>query len=97
MRVVNTDKTYYLHKSPEKSFLTAEQDKKRKYPESCLQQQHHLYPFTVLVEIFLKSEVEVMMKILARCISIKWWQPYLRKYSYVWSRVSIKMVRATHR
>ena len=64
MRVVNTDTTDYLHKYPEKSFLTAEWDKNNKYLETCLQKHCHLSPFMVLAEIFIGSEVESTMKIL---------------------------------
>ena len=88
-------KSYQL-RPPERCFTTAEQEKKFKYLDSCLQHQRQFYPFVTPVNGLLGVEDEATLKQLASHITTKWKQPYSCTFGYVWSRVSITLARFTH-
>ena len=97
MRVVSTDAKYHLAKTPEKCLPEAEQVKKKIYLESCLQIRQHLSPFVAYVDGILGVEASAILKRLAIRLATNWRQPYSRMCVYVKSRITIALVRATHR
>ena len=84
-------------KTAEKCLQEAERGEKRMYLESCLQQRRQFSPFVTSVGGLLEVEAEETLKMLASCLATKWRQPYSRKWGYVNSRITITLVRATHR
>ena len=97
MRVVNTDSQSHLSKTPEKCFQEAERAKKKMYLEACLQQRRHFSPFVTSVDGLLGVEAGATLKRLSAYLATKWRQPYSKTCRYVKSRISITLVRATHR
>ena len=97
MRVMNADTLLYLKKSPEKCLHEAEKRKKNMYLEACLQQRQHLSPFVASVDGLLGVEATATLKRIASLLATKWRQPYFKTCGYVKNRVSITLVRATHR
>ena len=97
MRVVNTDALSYVCRSPEKCHHGAERGKKKKYLEACLQQRRHFSPFLASVYGLLGVETTVNLKRIASHLATKWRQTYSKTCGYVKSRVTITLVRATHR
>ena len=97
MRVVNTDALSYVRRSPEKCLHEAERGKKKMYLEACLQQRRHFSPFVASVDGLLGVEATATLKSIASRLATKWRQPYSKTCGYVKSRVSITLVRATHR
>ena len=63
--VVNTDTKSYQLRPMYKCLTLEEQDKKRKYIESFLQQRYHLSPFVVSVDGLLRVESKATLKQLA--------------------------------
>ena len=97
MSVVNTDALTYLSKAPDKCHHEAENGKKKIYLEACLQQRWHFSPVVASVDGLLGVEATATLKRIASCLATKWKHPYLKTCGYVKSRVSITLVRATHR
>ena len=97
MRVVNRYYVSYIQKTPEKSLQTAEREKRCKYMGACLQKFHHLQPFIISVDGRMIIEAEATLKFLTRQLAAKWRQPYSPTCVYIWSRVAITMMCATHR
>ena len=67
------------------------------YLKECLEQHRHLSPFVASVEVLLGVEATSTLKMLDSRLATKWKQPYLKTCGYVKSRISITLVRATHR
>ena len=67
------------------------------YLEACLQQRRHFPPFVASVDGLLVVEATDTLKRIAIRLATKWWQSYSKTFGYVKSRVSITLVRATHR
>ena len=97
MRFVNTDALTYQSKAPEKCLHKAEKGKKKMYLEACLQQQRHFSPFVASADRLLGAEAAATLKRIASRLATKWNQPYSKTCEYVKSRVTITLVRATHR
>jgi hypothetical protein len=74
-----------------------EREKKRKYLEPCVQQRRHFSPFVVSTDGMLGKEAKVLMRTLAARLAEKWEKPYSEVCGYVNARMSIAIVRATHR
>ena len=96
MCVVITDAESYIYKTQEKSLEVIEKDKKRKYLDYCLQQRLQFSQSVVSVNIMVGTEVKLTLKRLDSRLATKWQQPYSWTLYYIWSRVAITMVRATH-
>ena len=67
------------------------------YLEAFLQQRRHFSPFVMLVGGFMGEKATETLKRLATRLATKWWQLYSKTCGYVKSRISITLVRATHR
>ena len=97
MRVVNIDAKSYSAKTPEKCLQEAESEMKKIYMEACLQKHQHFSTFIASFDGLLGVEATAALKRIPSCLTKKWRQPYSRTCGYVKSRVSITLVRATHR
>ena len=97
MRVVNTDAPFYLSKPPENFLETTEKEKNRNYPDACLKQRRCFTPSVASVDNILGVEAEATIKRITRRLTTKWKDTYSCNYEYVKSRVSITLVRSTHR
>ena len=97
MHFVNTDAKYHTMKTREKCLQDAERGKKWIYLEACLQQRRHLSPFVSSVDGLLVVEATTTLKRLASRLATKWRQSYSSTCGYVKSRITITLVRATHR
>ena len=67
------------------------------YLETCLQQCQHFSLFVTPVDEILDVEAEATLKMIASHLTTKWQQSYSRMCRYVKIRVSMTLVRATHR
>ena len=67
------------------------------YLESCLHQRRHFSPFVASVDGLLGVEATTTLKMLASRLAIEWKQPYSKTCGYIKSRITITLVRATHR
>ena len=97
MHVVNTNAFSHRNKSPEKCIQIVEKYKNNNYLESYLQKSFQLSHFVVLVDGLLGVEAEAIIIHTSIRLKTKCNQTYLQTYGYVKSRVSITMVRSTHR
>ena len=76
MRVVNTDAVSYLSKTLEKRMDTAQQKKKIKYLNDCLNEHRRFTPLVALVDVHLGVEVEATLKHISIRLAQKWQEPY---------------------
>ena len=97
MLFVNTDAKSYLAKNPEKCLQEVEKAKKKIYLDAFLQQRRYLYPFIASVDGILGVEATDTLKRIASLLATNWRQPYSWTCGYNNSRISITLVRATHR
>ena len=84
-------------RDPDKVLETQEREKKRKYLDACIQQRRHFSPFVVSTDGLMGKEAKLIMSTLAAKLAEKWEKPYSEVCSYVNARMSIAIVRATHR
>ena len=97
MRVMKTYAKSHSSKTPEKCLQEAEWLKKKMYLEACLQQRQHFSPFVASVDRRIWVEAAATLKRIASRLTTKFQQPYFRMCGYINSRVTITLVRATHR
>ena len=67
------------------------------YLEACLHQRRHFSPFVASVKGLLGVEATATMKSIVSPLATKWKQSYSKACEYFMSRISITLVRATHR
>ena len=72
MRVVNTRTLYHQNKLAEECLQTEDNEKKKDYLESCLQQRRHSPPLQRLMDGLLVMVAEDTLKCIARRIVKKW-------------------------
>ena len=87
----------YLIKKPKSILKTAENDKKKKYLEACLEQRRHFTPFAVSCEGMFGREASFFMKRLAKKLADKWNRPYSNTISLLKTRFAINLVRSKQR
>ena len=74
-------------RSPDKVLEAQEREKKRKDPETCLQQRRHFPPFVVSTDGLLGKEAKVLiMRTLAAKLAEQWEKPYSEVCGYVRER-----------
>ena len=78
MHVVNTDAISHQNKYMYKCLQTEEQDNKKKYLKSFLQQHCHLSSSIILVDGLIGVEAESTLKLIAIHLATKWKHPYSR-------------------
>ncbi len=83
VRVTDTDAKSYRKRDPAKVLETGEKEKKKKYPESCLEQRRHFTPFVVSVDGLLGREASTFAKRLAAKLAQKWKRSYSQTCGYV--------------
>ena len=71
--------------------------KRRMYMDACLQKLRHFSPLFASVDGLLGVEATDTLKIIASRLATKWRQPYSRTCGYVNIRISVNLVRSTHR
>jgi hypothetical protein len=97
VRITDLDSKSYLKRSSDKVLAGQEQEKKRKYLAPCLAQRRHFTPFVSSTDGMIGKEGQTFAKRLAGLLSDKWRRPYSQVCGYVNARLSIALVRATHR
>ena len=97
MHVVNAYAKSHLAKTPEKCLQEADRAKKKMYLEAFLQLRQHFSLFIAFINGLMGVEAMAALKMIASRLATKWQQPYSVTCGYVKSRVTITLVRATHR
>ncbi len=93
---MDVDSKSQRSKDPHKVLEALEREKKKKYPEACLEQRRHFSPFVASTDGLLGKESRTLLKKLSALLAEKWEKPYSEICGYVNARMSIAMVRATH-
>ena len=96
MNVMNNDAISYQSKPPEKGLETADQENKKKYLHTFINERWNFTHFVASVDGLLGVDAEVTLERIARRLTSKWKYPYSRIYGYVKSKVDINLFRATH-
>eukprot|EP00978_Attheya_sp_CCMP212_P033229 scaffold133220_cov26-Attheya_sp.AAC.1 len=98
VRITDLDSKSYPKRSSDKVLAGQEQEKKRKYPLApCLAQRRHITPFVSSTDGLIGKEGQTFTKRLAGLLLDKWRRPYSQVCGYVNARLSIALIRATHR
>ena len=94
--MTNLDSPSSVCKDPSKALAQHERAKKRKYLQRCLNSRCHFTPFVVSVDGLVGTEAKKLLQNLANRLAAKWSRSYSEVAGYVYARMSIAIVRATH-
>jgi len=97
VRITNTDAKTYKSKDPLKVLASHEKAKKKKYLAPCLTQQCHFTSFIVSADGILGHEADAVVCKLAFTYAEKTDKPYSEVCGFMRNRISIAILRATHR
>ena len=76
---------------------TADQEKKKKYLQACLNERHNFTPIVASVEVLLWVAGEATLECLAIHLTANLKEPYSRTCGYMKSRVAITLASSTNR
>ena len=94
VRICDVNQASYQTRKPASIIKSAENDKKNKYLEPCLEQRRRFTPFVVSCEELLGKEADTFLKRLSKKLADKWRRPYSQTVSFVKTRFAISLVRA---
>jgi len=97
VRITDTDAKTYQSKDPLKVLASHEKNKKKKYLAPCLAQPRHFTPFVVSADGLLGHEADAVVCKLAFTYAEKTDKPYSVVCGFMRNRISIAILRATHR
>jgi hypothetical protein len=72
MRITDVDAKSNLSNHPDKVLIVHEKEKKKKYPDACLEQRRHLTPFVVSTDGLLRKEAKTLLKKILALLAKKW-------------------------
>ncbi len=72
VHVTDTDAKLYRSQDPHKVLAMQEQEKKKKYLQSCLEQRKHFTPFVVSTDGLIGREAGELLKRLSLQLANKW-------------------------
>ena len=96
-RICDVNQASYLTRKPASIVKSAENEKKNKGLEPCLDQRRNFTPFVVYCEVLLGKEVDLFLKRLSMKIAEKGHRPYSQTVSFVKPRFTISLVRTKNR
>jgi hypothetical protein len=96
VRVIDSDAPSYLNLSPSHVLKIAERDKKNKYNLACEGRHATFTPLCMTVDGLLGDECKSFLKHLSDFLSTKWEKPYHITYSWVKTKISFSLIRATN-
>jgi hypothetical protein len=96
VRVTYTDVNTYKYNNPYKVLESAEKIKKRKYLQTCTNQQHHLTPFIVYVDGLIGKEARSVINVLVQVSANNAGKPYSLYCGFLRAKLSIAIIRVTH-
>ena len=97
MRVTDSDAPSMVMHEPMKNLLSHEEAKKKKYLSRCEEQRCHFAPYVADCYGLLGKEAVAINKKIASKLSAKWINAYSVKCGFVNARISIAILRASHR
>jgi hypothetical protein len=95
--VIDTDSPSYLSQDPMYVLRKKAIEKRKKHEEACKQNNKIFIPFVMSVDGCFDMEAKRCLKNIASRISEKWDAPFSVVANYVYSRVSVAMVKANNR
>lgn len=97
VRMTDIDCPSNRSRKPESVLAAHEREKKKKYLQPCLEQRRHFTPFVTSTDGLIGEEAKTLLKKLASDLAEKSGKQYSQVCGYVRARISIAIVRATHR
>jgi len=97
VRVYDMNQLSYLARKPSSIIKIAENDKKRKYLDACLEYCWYFTPFIISCKGLFGKEASFFMKRLAKKLANKWNRPYSSTISLLWTRFAVNLVRSKYR
>ena len=97
VRVTDSDAPAKVKIDPMQVLRTQEKEKKKKYLDRCIEQRRHFAPYVVDCYGLLGKEARAVNKKLAAKLESKWRTPYSVTCGFVNARISIAILRASHR
>jgi hypothetical protein len=94
--VTHLDSQSYLDTDALKLLHNYEKSKNRKYKSACMNQRRDFVPFITSCDGMIGPHAKKLLQRIAQELSKKWSQPFSSVTSYVYSRISLSLVRSTH-
>eukprot|EP00923_Selenidium_pygospionis_P017780 GHVN01031242.1.p1 GENE.GHVN01031242.1~~GHVN01031242.1.p1 ORF type:complete len:519 (+),score=81.03 GHVN01031242.1:1174-2730(+) len=94
--VVDTDAQSHVRKTPAEVLAEAAKKKHDKYDEEVKKRRGKFVPFAVSVDGMLDKESDEVLKALSRRLSVRWQVRYSMCVSWVRTRLSFALIRATN-
>ena len=96
IRVTDTEAKSYNNKSSKAVLMQCEEEKKKKYSQACAEKHISFTPLVFSVDGLIGTECQVFLKRLAERLASKWDKPYGQTISWIRTRVSFAVLRATN-
>ena len=96
LRVTDTDASSYGDKSSQQVLRAAEEEKKSKYLNACEMRHVSFTPLVASVDGLLAPAFQHFLKVLAGRLAEKWDKPYSKIASWIRTRLSFAIFRATN-
>jgi hypothetical protein len=94
-QVTNLNAASYRHKTANQAFVELERAKNRKHKRACQLQRRQFAPFIASCDGNFGPHAKQLMQRLANLLAKKWNRPYSAVANYVYSRISISLLRST--
>ena len=96
--VIDTDSPSYVHiDDPLQVMRQRAKQKRDKYNEACKDNNRIFIPFVMSADGCFDKEAKSVMRNIANRLAVKWDRPVSVCANYVYSRMSVALVRANHR
>eukprot|EP00923_Selenidium_pygospionis_P003985 GHVN01006330.1.p1 GENE.GHVN01006330.1~~GHVN01006330.1.p1 ORF type:complete len:304 (+),score=26.87 GHVN01006330.1:657-1568(+) len=94
--VVDTDAQSHITKSPTEVLAAAAKMKHNKYDEAVRERRGKFIAFAVSVDGMMDAEAQLVVESLSRRLSVRWQRRYSQCVSWVRTRLSFALIRATN-
>ena len=95
VRIIDTDARSYLNRSPLDVLSAAEEEKKRKYHQACIERRAQFTPLCITVDGMLGKEASIFVRRLAERLSVKWDSNYCNMLCWIRTRLTFTILQAT--
>jgi hypothetical protein len=94
-KVTHLDSQSYRHRDHASAFKEHERNKNRKYKRACMHFRRDFTPFIASCDGLLGPQAHQLLRRLAAKLANKWSRPYSAICGYVFSRISLALLRST--
>ena len=95
VRIFNTDAQSYLNRPPLDVLSAAEEEKKRKYHQACIERRAQFTPLCISVDGIMGKEASIFVRRLTERLFFKWDSNYSNVLCWIRTRLTFVILQAT--